>query len=116
MPQQGQTSDGGHRAAGWLSKAQWCQVPSTPESCAASVAMVHGPSGVAASCGQGGARVGGGGRSPGGEGARVRTQQPNKGVQATASSLQSIKASCRLCGMQHLWHDNATSLVEHEIC
>jgi hypothetical protein len=62
MPQQGQASAGGPRAAGWSSTARWCHAPFTPGPYAASVARVHSPPGVAASCGQGGARGGGGRR------------------------------------------------------
>jgi hypothetical protein len=92
VPQQGQARDGGHRAAGRSSTARWCQAPSTPGPCAASVAMVHGPQGVAASCGKGGARGGGGSRSPGDPGTGVGLQQPNKGLQATAYSVRSFVA------------------------
>ena len=40
----------------------------------------------------GGARVGGGGRSPRRQGSRVGPQQPNKGLQATPNSLRSCFA------------------------
>ncbi|HEX9868872.1 MAG TPA: hypothetical protein VGC99_09815, partial [Candidatus Tectomicrobia bacterium] len=56
-------------------------VPST-----ASAAMVQGPPGVAASCAQGGARVGGGGRSPGDPGTRISLQHPNTALEATGHS------------------------------
>ena len=93
VPQPCQASDVGHRAAGRLDKARWYQAPSTPVPGAASADMVQGPLGVATSCGEGGTRVGGGGRSPRGQGTRVRSQHPNKGVQATPSSLRSSLAA-----------------------
>ena len=66
---------------------------SIPGPGAASADRAHGSPGVAASCGQGGACVSGGGRSPGRQGPRVGTQQPNKGLQATPKSLRSCVAS-----------------------
>jgi len=68
------------------------RAPSTPVPGAASAAITHGPLDVAASGGPGGAHVGGGGRSPGSPGTRVGSQQPNKGLQATANSLRSCVA------------------------
>jgi hypothetical protein len=91
-PQQGQARDGGHRAAGRSSKVRWCQAPSIAGPCAVSVAMIPAPPGVAASCAQGGARGGGGSRSPEGPGPGVGLQPPNKGLQATVNSLRSCLA------------------------
>jgi hypothetical protein len=92
VPQQGQAHDGMHRAAGRSSTAQWCHAPATPGPCAASGAMVHGLSDVAASCGEGGARGGGGRWSPGGPRTGVGLQPPNQGLQATAYSVRSFLA------------------------
>ena len=87
-----QARHGRQHAPGRSSRARWGHARSTPVPGAVSAALSHDPAGVAASCGQGGARVGGGGRSPGGEGTRVGSQPPNKGVQLTASSLRSFLA------------------------
>ena len=88
VPQQGQARAGGPRAAGRSSTARGCYAPATLGPCAASGAMVHGPPGVAASCGPGG-----GSRSPGGPGPGVGLQPPNKGLQATGNSLRSCLAA-----------------------
>ena len=61
----------------------WCRVRR---------AIAQGPPGVAACGSQGGVRWGDGGRSLGGQGARVSLQPPNKGVQATAASVRSCLA------------------------
>jgi len=56
----------------------------SPEAVAVSAAVSNGP--------PGGARVGGGGRCARRQGPRVGPQQPNKGLQATPSSLRSCLA------------------------
>ncbi len=87
-----QARHGRQHAPGRSSRARWGHAHSPPVPGAVSAALSHDPAGVAASCGEGGARVGGGGRSLGGEGTRVGSQQPNKGVQATAASVCSSLA------------------------
>jgi hypothetical protein len=92
VPQQGQARDGGHGAAGRSSSGRWCHAPSLPRPDAVSGAMVHDPPRVAASCRQGGARGGGGRRSPADPGIGIGLQHPNKGLQATANSVRSCLA------------------------
>ena len=82
----------GSRAVRWSCRAWWGHAPSSPGPGTASATISHGPWGGAASGGQGGSRVGGGGRAPGGQGTCLSPQQPNKGLQATPSSLRSCLA------------------------
>ena len=91
-PSSARHASGGHRAAGRSCRARWGSHPPPPVPGAASAAITHGPPDGAASGGPGGACVGGGGRSPGSPGTRVGSQQPNKGLQATANSLRSCVA------------------------
>ena len=76
------------------SVVQGAVVPSALPPCPwrVSGASAPGPPAVAACGGQGGAPVGGGGRSLGRLGTCVGPQQPNKGLQATANSLRSFLA------------------------
>ena len=81
---QRQAHHGGQRAAGSSCRARWGQAPSIVVPGAVSAALARGLPGMVASGGPGGAQVGGGGRSPGRQGARVGPQQPNKALEPTA--------------------------------
>jgi len=73
VSQKRQASTGGRRAPG-------------PVPVAVAAALSQGRPGVAAFCGPGGTHVGGGGRSPAGQGTRIGLQPPNTALEATGHS------------------------------